>query len=43
MAIHADGKKAHVDGPGGYVDLTRRELTDFMIDVMATWAVATGE
>jgi hypothetical protein len=38
LAIHLDGEKAHVDGPGISADLGRDELTGLMIDVMTTWA-----
>jgi hypothetical protein len=40
LAIHADGEKAHVDGPDISADLTSHELMALMAGVMAEWTDA---
>ena len=40
LAIHADGEKAHVDGPDISADLASRELTALMTGVMVEWTDA---
>jgi len=38
LAVHRNGKKAHVDAPGISADLTRRELVGFLTDTVTRWA-----
>jgi hypothetical protein len=40
LAIHADGEKAHVDGPDISADLASYELTALMAGVIAEWTDA---
>jgi hypothetical protein len=42
LTIHANGEKAHVDGPDLSADLDSRELTVLMTDVMTKWAPRRG-
>jgi hypothetical protein len=38
LAVHRNGKKAHVDAPGISADFTHRELAGFLTDTVTSWA-----
>jgi hypothetical protein len=38
LAVHRNGKKAHVDAPGISADFTPRELAGFLADTVTRWA-----
>jgi hypothetical protein len=40
LSIHADGEKAHVDGPDIAAELDGQELTSLMTDVTSKWVEA---
>lgn len=40
LAVHRNGKKAHVDAPGISADFTHRELAGFLTDTVTSWAGA---
>lgn len=38
IAVHRNGKKAHVDAPGMSADFTHHELAGFLTDTVSRWA-----
>ena len=37
LAVHRNGKKAHIDGPDISADFTERQLACFLTDVVTRW------